>query len=90
MGCHEDPTAGHLHMVPSSGEVLPFSNALALVYKYPYTLGEEHPDFHSRPVYSSVYGIPLIAPWRREELGSRKAGSRLRRLWPVGLIMWAT
>ncbi len=62
MGCHEDPTEGYLHTVLSSGEVLPFSDVLALAYEYPYSLGQEQPGLHSRLVYSSIYGIPLIVP----------------------------
>ncbi len=33
MECHTDPVEGYLHTALSSGEVLPFSVALALTYE---------------------------------------------------------
>ena len=62
MECHSDPEEGHLHTVLATGEVLPFSLALAVAYEYPCTLGQQQPDLHERLVYSSIYGIPLIVP----------------------------
>ncbi len=62
MECHSDPIEGYLHIVLATGEVLPFSLALVLVYEYPCTLGQQQPGLHERLVYSSIYGIPLIAP----------------------------
>ncbi len=65
--CQEDPSEGYLHTVLPTGEVLPFSDAVALTYEYPCTLGKEQEGLHQRLVYSSVYGIPLITPaksWR--------------------------
>ncbi len=35
MGCHSDPEEGYLHTVLATGEVLPFSLALAVAYEYP-------------------------------------------------------
>ena len=61
MECHSDPEEGYLHTVLASGEVLPFSLALAVAYEYPCTLGQQQPDLHERLVYSSIYEIPLIA-----------------------------
>ncbi len=40
MECHSDPEGGYLHTVLATGEVLPFSLALAVVYEYPCTLGQ--------------------------------------------------
>ena len=60
--CREDPSEGYLHTVMPAGEVLPFSDAVALTYEYPCTLGKEQEGLHRRLVYSSVYGIPLITP----------------------------
>ncbi len=62
MGRREDPTEGYLHTVLLSEEVLPFSDALAAEYEYPYILGKEQPNLHTGLVYSSIYGIPLITP----------------------------
>ncbi len=62
MECHSDPEEGYLHTVLATGEVLPFSLALAVAYEYPCTLGQQQPELHERLVYSSIYGIPLIAP----------------------------
>ncbi len=58
--CREDPSVGYLHTVLSTGEVLPFSDAIALTYEYPCTLGKEQEVLHRRLVYSSVCGLPLI------------------------------
>ncbi len=58
--CREDPTEGYLHTVLPAGEVLPFSNAVALAYRYPCTLGKEQEGLHKRLVYSSAYGLLLI------------------------------
>ncbi len=60
--CREDPVEGYLHTVLLAGEVLPFSDAVALTYEYPCTLGKEQEELHQRLVYSSAYGIPLITP----------------------------
>ncbi len=60
--CREDPTEGYLHTVLPAGEVLPFSDAVALAYEYPCTLGKEQEGLHRWLVYSSAYGIPLITP----------------------------
>ncbi len=59
--CREDPAEGYLHTVLPAG-VLPFSNAVALTYEYPCTLGKEQEGLHRWLVYSSTYGIPLIIP----------------------------
>ncbi len=89
MECHSDPEEGYLHTALATGEVLPFRLALAVAYEYPCTLGQQQPDLHERFVYSSIYGIPLIAPaeaqgirveYRREqarrvaECGGRRVG----------------
>ncbi len=63
---------GYLHTVFPSGEVLAFSLVLALAYEYPYTLGQQQPDLQQCLTYSSVYGVPLIAP-------KEVAGTRLRQ-----------
>ncbi len=60
--CRENPTKGNIHTVLSSGEVLAFSNPLALTYEYPYILGKEQNRLHTHLVYSSLYSIPLIPP----------------------------
>ncbi len=83
--CREDPTEGYLHMVLPTGEVLPFSEVVAIAYEYPCTLGKQQEGLHRRLVFSSTTGIPLITPalsgrlrlqdrWRSalELLGSRK------------------
>ncbi len=62
MECHSDPEEGYIHTVLATGEVLPFSFALAVAYEYPCTLEQQQPDLHERLAYSSIYGIPLIAP----------------------------
>ncbi len=54
-------------MLPT-GEVLPFSNAVALAYEYPCTLGKEQEGLHKRLVYSSAYGLPLITPAKSGKL----------------------
>ncbi len=58
----EDPTEGYLHTVLPTGEVLPFSEAVAIAYEYPCTLGKQHEGLHRRVVFSSTAGIPLITP----------------------------
>ena len=58
----EDPTEGYLHTVLPTGEVLPFSEAVAMAYEYPYTLGKQQEGLHKRVVFSSTTGIPLITP----------------------------
>ncbi len=60
--CREDPTEGYLHTVIPTGEVLPFSEALAIAYEYPCTLGKQQEGFHRRLVFSSTSGIPLSTP----------------------------
>ena len=62
MECHSDPEEGYLHTVLATGVVLPFTLALAVAYEYPCILRQQQPDLHERLVYSSIYGIPLIAP----------------------------
>ncbi len=74
----EDPTEGYLHTVLPTGEVLPFSEAVAIAYAYPCTLGKQQEGLHKRVVFSSTTGIPLITPalsgrlclqdWRRSTL----------------------
>ncbi len=61
MECHSDPKEGYLYTVLATEEVLPFNLALAVVYEYPCTLWQQQPDLHERLIYSSIYGIPLIA-----------------------------
>ena len=46
----EDPTEGYLHTVLPEGEVLPFSDAVAIAYEYPCTLGKEQEGLHKRLV----------------------------------------
>ena len=60
--CREDPAEGYLHTVLPAGEVLPFSDAVAMAYEYPCTLGMEQEGLHKRLVYSSAYDLPLITP----------------------------
>ncbi len=62
MECHSDPEEGYLHTVLATGEVLPFSLALAVAYEYLCTLRQQQSDLHERLIYSRIYGIPLIAP----------------------------
>ncbi len=58
----EDPMEGYLHTVLPMGEVLPFSEAVAIAYEYPCTLGKQQDGLHKRLVFSSTTGIPLITP----------------------------
>ncbi len=58
--CREDPAEGYLHTVLLVEEVLPFSDAVAIAYEYPCTLGKKQEGLHKRLVYSSTYGLPLI------------------------------
>ncbi len=60
--CREDPTEDYLHTVLPTGEVLPFSEAVAIAYEYPCTLGKQQEGLHRRIVFSSTTGIPLITP----------------------------
>ncbi len=60
--CREDPTEDYLHTVLPTGEVLPFSEAVAITYEYPCTLGKQQEGLHRRIVFSSTTGIPLITP----------------------------
>ncbi len=65
--CREDPTEGYLHTVLPTGEVLPYSEAVAIAYEYLCTLGKQQEGLHKRLVFSSTTGIPLITPalsWR--------------------------
>ena len=48
-------------MLPT-GEVLPFSEVMAIAYEYPCTLGKQQEGLHKRVVFSSTTGIPLITP----------------------------
>ncbi len=48
-------------MLPT-GEVLPFSEAGAIAYEYPCTLGKQQEGLHKRVVFSSTTVIPLITP----------------------------
>ncbi len=50
----EDPTEGYLHTVLPTGEVLPFSEAVAIAYEYPCTLGKQQEGLHKRVVFSST------------------------------------
>ncbi len=89
--CREDPAEGYLHTVLPSGEILPFSDALALTYEYPCTLGKEQDGLHLRLVYSSLHGIPLIAPVKsgRLRVHTRREQARAalnRRAQYVGYI----
>ncbi len=54
--CREDPAEGYLYTVLPTGEVLPFSEAVAIAYEYPCTLGKEQEGLHKRLVYSSTSG----------------------------------
>ncbi len=58
----EDPMEGYLHTVLPTGEVLPFSEVVAIAYEYPCTLGKQQEGLHRRLVFSSTTGIPLITP----------------------------
>ncbi len=60
--CREDPMEGYLHTVLPTGEVLPFSEAVAIAYECPCTLGKQQEGLHRRVVFSSTTGIPLITP----------------------------
>ncbi len=53
MECHSDLEEGYLHTVLATGEVLPFSLALAAAYEYPCTLGQQQPDLHERLVIAT-------------------------------------
>ncbi len=91
MECHSDPEEGYLHTVLASGEVLPFSLALAVAYEYPCTLGQQQPDLHERLVYSSIYGITLIAPAEAQGIRVEHRREHARRVaehegWRVGYI----
>ncbi len=79
MECHSDPEEGYLHTVLATGEVLPFSLALAVAYEYSCTLGQQQPDLHERLVYSSIYGIPLIAPAEAQGIRDEHRRDRARR-----------
>ncbi len=52
--CPEDPAEGYLHTVLPAGEILPFSEAVAIAYEYPCTLGKEQEGLHKWLVYSST------------------------------------
>ncbi len=41
---------------------MPFSEAVAIAYEYPCTLGKQQEGLHRRLVFSSTTGIPLITP----------------------------
>ncbi len=58
----EDLTEGYLYMALPTGEILPFSEAVAIAYEYPCTLGKQQDRLHKRLVYSSTTDIPLITP----------------------------
>ncbi len=60
--CRKDPAESYLHTVLPTGEVLPFSEAVAIAYEYPCTLGKQQEGLHKWLVYSSTSGIPLITP----------------------------
>ncbi len=79
MECHSDPDEGYLHTVLATGEVLPFSLALAVAYEYPCTLGQQQPDLHERLVHSSIYGIPLIAPAEAQGIRVQHRRERAQR-----------
>ncbi len=84
MECHSDPEEGYLHTVLATGEVLPFSLALAVAYEYPCTLGQQQPDLHERLVYSSIYGIPLIAPAKAQGIHVEHRREQARRVAAYG------
>ncbi len=91
MECHSDPEEGYLHTALATGEVLPFSLALAVAYEYPCTLGQQQPDLHERIVYSSIYGIPLIAPAEAQGIKVEHRQEHARRVaeyegWRVGYV----
>ncbi len=69
--CREDPAEGYFHTVLPAGEVLPFSEAVAIAYEYPCTLGKQQEGLHKPLVYSSTSGIPLLTPACREGCDSR-------------------
>ncbi len=81
MECHwsATQTLRNLHTVLATGEVLPFSLVLAVAYEYPCTLGQQQPDLHERLVYSSIYGIPLIAPAEAQGIRVEHRCDRARR-----------
>ncbi len=58
----EDPTEGYLQTMLLTGEVLPFSEVVAIAYEYPCTLGKQQEGLHKRVVFSSTTGLPLITP----------------------------
>ncbi len=80
MECHSDLEEGYLHTILATGEVLPFSLALAVAYEYPCTLGQPQPDRHERLVYSSIYGIPLIAPAEAQGIRIEHRREQTRRV----------
>ena len=84
MECHSDPEEGYLHTVLATGEVLPFSLALAVAYEYPCTLGQQQPDLHEKLVYSSIYGIPLIAPTEAQGIRVENPRERAHRAAEYG------
>ena len=55
--CREDPREGYLHTVLPTGEVLPYSKAVAIAYDHPCTLGKQQEGLHKRLVFSSTTGI---------------------------------
>ena len=84
MECHSYPEEGYLNTVLATGEVLPFSLALAVAYEYPCTLGQQQPDLHERLVYSSIYGIPLIAPAKAQGIRVEHQREQARRVAEYG------
>ncbi len=66
------------------GLLLPFSLALAVAYEYPCTLGQLQPDLHERLVYSSIYGIPLIAPVGAQGIRVEHRWEQARRVAEYG------
>lgn len=87
--CHEDPVEVYLHTVLPTGEVLPFSDELALTYEYPCTLVKEQDGLHIRLVYSSLCGIPLIAPVKSGRLRVQPTGNGRTKHLTTGCSMSA-
>ncbi len=58
----EDPMEGYLHTVLPMGEVLPFSEAVAIAYEYPCTLGKQQDGLHKRLVFKQYDWHPLNHP----------------------------
>ncbi len=88
--CREDPFEGYLHTVLPAGEVLPFSDAAAIAYEYPCTLGKEQDGLHKRLVYSSAYSLPLITPALSGRLRIQDRRRNALEVLRQGKIVWAS